>query len=184
MRTALIIGRAGGTWDDVAAAASFLRMPFDLVVAVNDSGHDYPRVDHWVSFHGDKFERWIKVREERGYPPVKRMWTSTCGRLESAYEKRLGQLGVAKVAYAGGGSSGLVAAVVARVHLEASHIVLAGVPMDSEAGHYNAHGPWKEATKHRSAWEAKRDELGPYLRSMSGWTAAVFGRPTREWLDA
>jgi hypothetical protein len=184
MKVALVIGRAAGTWEEVAAATRLVGQhhgPFDEVVAVNDSGFIYPRVDHWVSFHGDKFEEWTRKRRERGYEPAK-LWTSTYGRKESAYEKKLGRFGVQRIHYTGGGSSGLVAVLVALVHLQCSHIICCGVPLDAERGHYNEEGPWKEAIKHRGAWRDQMHNLSPYVRSMSGWTAYVLGMPNEAWL--
>jgi hypothetical protein len=185
VKVSLVIGGSKGTWEEVAEASRIVGScygPFDEVVAVNDAGHDYPRVDHWVSFHGDKFERWKFKREEKGYPPVKNFWTSTYGRLESAYEKQLAQLGVKKVKYAGGGSSGLVAVIVALEYLRSSHVIVAGMPMDPQEGHYHSHGPWKEALRHRVAWEAMSSSLVPRVTSMSGWTQSVLGKPTASWL--
>lgn len=187
MKTALVIGRAKQTWGDVNAANHLVGSvtgPFDTVVAVNDSGHDYPHVEHWVSFHGDKFEIWQQIRRRNGFEPVPNLWTSTYGRKESAYEKKLGALGVRRVAYTGGGSSGLVATIVALVYLHATHIVLAGIPMRVEDGHYNQVGPWNEAVKHQSAWRDQLHLLRPYVRSMSGWTASQLGTPDRDWLMA
>jgi hypothetical protein len=185
MKTVLVIGRAQGTWREVDAANTLVGSiagPFDEVVAINDAGHDFPRVDHWVSFHGDKFERWMQIRKANGFDPVAQLWTSTYGRKESAYERKLGALGVRKVTYTGGGSSGLVATIVALVYLQATHIVLAGIPMVSEAGHYNEKGDWKEAVKHRSAWRDQLHNLKPNVRSMSGWTADELGIPDKQWL--
>lgn len=184
MKSALVIGRAQGTWGEVDAANRLVGSvtgPFDTVVAVNDAGYDYPHVDHWVSFHGDKFERWSQIRRENGFEPAQ-LWTSTYGRKESAYERALGSMGVRRLNYTGGGSSGLVATLVALVPLQATHIVLAGIPMDVEAGHYNEDGPWNEAVKHRKAWRDQFDKLKPYVRSMSGWTAEQLGTPDKEWL--
>jgi len=185
MKVVLVIGRAQGTWEQVDAANRLVGSvtgPFDEVIAINDAGHDYPHVDHWVSFHGDKFERWQQLRRANGFEPVAQLWTSTYGRKESAYERKLRALGVRRLNYTGGGSSGLVATLIALVHLQASHIVLAGIPMDIEAGHYNQPGPWKEAVKHRAAWRDQFDKLKPYVRSMSGWTGVELGVPDREWL--
>jgi len=186
VKVVLVTGRAKATWAEADEAARLLSScygPPDEVVAVNDSGCDQPRVDHWVSFHGDKFDRWIEIRTARGYQRVKNLWTSTYGRLESVYERRLGALGVNRVRYTGGGSSGLVATIISLVHLSATHVVLAGVPLDPEEGHYNSAGPWKEAVKHRSAWESQREHLMPRVRSMGGWTSAVLGKPDLAWLS-
>jgi hypothetical protein len=180
----LVIGRAQGTWEEVAEANRLVGSvcgPFDEVVAVNDAGYDYPRVDHWVSFHGDKFEQWTLKRRANGYEPAK-LWTSTYGRKESTYERLLGRQGVQRINYTGGGSSGLVAVLVALIRLHATHIICAGVPLDIERGHYNQDGPWKEALKHRAAWTAIYKHLVPFVRSMSGWTAQTLGKPDADWL--
>src|SRR3954468_706222 len=141
----LIIGRAQGVWEEVDTANIYVGArgcSFDQVIAVNHAGYDYPHVDHWVSFHADEFEGWQKIRAQNGYPPVPNLWTSTYGRKESKYEKMLGAKGVRRINYTGGGSSGLLATFVAIVPLRGTHIVLAGIPMEIERGHYNSLGPW------------------------------------------
>ncbi len=184
MKVVLVIGRSQGTWEQVDAANALVRSAcgdFDEVVAVNEAGCDYPPVTHWVSFHADQFEKWQLKRRANGFKPAK-LWTSTYGRKESAYEKQLGRLGIIKVDYTGGGSSGLVAVIVAVRHLSATHAILAGMPMDVAAGHYDKPGPWLEADRHRKAWSELLFELQSKVRSMSGWTAEQLGYPDEKWL--
>jgi hypothetical protein len=185
-KTILVIGGSDKTWHEVATAIDLVgsvRGKFDEIVAVNDAGYDYRDVDHWVTFHADRFEEWQRRRRAKGFPPVKTLWTSTYGRKESAYEKRLGRLGIKKIDYTGGGSSGLVATLVSLVYLRGTHVIIAGIPLDPHAGHYHTHGPWNEAVKHRAAWTVQLAGLILNVRSMSGWTAAVLGQPNREWLE-
>jgi hypothetical protein len=185
LRVALVIGRSKDTWKEVDEANKLVASiygPFDDVIAVNDSGHDYPRVDHWVSYHADKFPEWQTKRTSNGYSRVNSLWTCTYGRKGSAYEKTLSSLGVQRVSYTGGGSSGMVAVLVALDHLGCSHTILAGVPMDVDAGHYNQQGPWKEALRHRSSWDQQKHKFGDRVRSMSGYTRQILGAPDKAWL--
>ena len=87
-----------------------------------------------------------------------------------------------------GGSSGLLAVTVAlelgKENQDQLRIVLAGVPMDPAAGNFRAPSvPWAEATVYHPAWEERAEALKKNVRSMSGWTAELLGKPTAAWLQ-
>ena len=73
--------------------------------------------------------------------------------------------------------------------LDYSRIVLAGCPMDNSGNWYKDSLPDDDIKKkkdHRAhlwKWtEIATRPIGRFIRSMSGNTADLFGRPTREWL--
>ena len=75
------------------------------------------------------------------------------------------------------GSSGLFACKIAR-QLGFERIILCGVPMDPSAKHVVRAQPWPAGvTFRRASWERHKEEIKPFVRSMSGWTAEQFGRP-------
>lgn len=179
MSRVLVFGAAAGVGEEIAAAQAI--MSFDLVVAVKRYGCEYPgRIDHWVSFHPEFFEEWIAIRARRGYPPAGAYWASNYkgsglrGERWPFYLQRVN---------CEGGSSGFIGVAVARKE-GATKIVLAGIPMDGERGHFNKPGPWKEAIIHRQAWVDHYPQLQGVVRSMSGWTREVFGAPEEEWREA
>jgi hypothetical protein len=83
------------------------------------------------------------------------------------------------------GSSGLFAVRIALDVLKARRVVLAGMPMDDSPHVYDAgrrSGP--SFVPYRPEWRrAARDEFGGRVRSLSGWTADLLGRPDPEWLE-
>lgn len=175
---ALVIGAAGGVWEEIEAAKQLCQ--FDVIVAVKRIGYDYPHhIDHWVSFHAALFPDWIALRRRKGYPDVPYYWTSTYrGNARYGNEAYGVKLNLIKCE---GGSSGLIGAMVGLRY--AHRVVLAAIPMDPERGHYNKEGSWREAVKHRKSWEDALPELQGRVRSMSGWTKELLGEPTKEWLS-
>lgn len=73
------------------------------------------------------------------------------------------------------GSSALLGALAA-IKLGYSRIILCGCPLTGK----NAAGGSYETF--RAGWEQKKDFLNGRVRSMSGWTAELLGKPTSEWL--
>jgi hypothetical protein len=175
----LIIGRAMGVWDEVRRAQALC--DFDQTIVVNSAGCDYPGpIDHWASFHAHEFAKWSDLRRKRGYPDLRGQYW--CSRSSPRWEDKYTDL-VSKVDCRGG-SSGMIAVLVAlELGKGDTRAMLAGVPLDPEAGHYDQQSEWKEASLHRKTWEQDADALRPYVRSMSGWTQGLLGAPTREWLD-
>lgn len=171
MKTALVAGGAACVWDDIASARRMFTP--DIVVAVNTIGIELEHVDHWATYHPDKFGAWLSRRRAKGYvDPV--LWSHKSVRPGPGvnvlkFEK---------------GSSGLLAVMVAR-RARAERIVVCGIPINTDP-HFD--GPeghtWKEKDLpgYRKGWADCMDDLGPYVRSMSGFTRELLGAPTREWL--
>lgn len=178
---ALVIGRAATVWDEVAQAKSLTT--FDKVVVINVAGCNYPgAIDYWVSYHPDFLAKWIEQRQRAGYPysiATTQLWSGI------HRGRKLGSKGM-KVLVShfdwSGGSSGLLAVMVARQAAQCDKIVLCGIPMENTS-RYDDTRPWREAMSYRQAWLDAKAQLAPYLRSMSGWTKEQFGEPTKEWLD-
>jgi len=180
MTSAIILGRARGIWYDLTLAAREFG-PFDNVIAVNRTGCDYNGpVHHWVSYHAELFPMWLKMRKDRGYTAPGQLWTTSVGRRGmSSLEKELN----IKMVECEGGSSGRVAVAVAR-EIGCDRIVLAGIPLDKSAGHYDEQGEWcDEVEFYRATWVKDLDQLKPYVRSMSGWTSELLGYPDVEWVQ-
>lgn len=165
MPLALILGGAQCVWHDAARALQ-LCTP-DAFIAINDMIPRWPgRIDYAVSLHADQMHRWSKARKDN---PQK--WSV----------KQMVGAGIQKTTNDWGGSSGLFAVKIARE--EGMHAILCGVPMSAVAGHF-VRGPdkWKNCNTFLPAWEERVEELKPFVRSMSGWTAVQFGEPTPDWL--
>lgn len=171
---------------------------FDDVVVVGKIGEVFPdRVDHWVSFHVDLFDRWAAARQQAGLPPASNFWGAYFkGRRLGIVRRKDGREICATQqrplhhAPSIGGSSGFLAVQVALNKLECDRVVLAGIPMEPEGHHYAGcitpqearMGFWEEADKYWKTWVEHAGELRGRVRSMSGRTRAEFGAPTRKWL--
>lgn len=131
-----------------------------------------PNAAHGVTLHPAKLGDWLRQRAERQLPALAEVW---CWKAEVA--------SITRTIADWGGSSGLLAV---RAALAAGHtrIILCGVPMEPDAGHFVRRRRWPHAIGFRRGWIQHRAELAPVLRSSSGWTRELFGAPTAEWLAA
>lgn len=181
MSTALILGGARCVWDDFKAAVEIGE--FDGVVACNDVGAVWPGpLDAWVSLHPRKFGPWAKRRADLGLPLCERL----IGHLESRNDAApvTERLEFRFPGQQAPGSSGLFAAKVALIDLGFDRAVLAGVPMTADEGNIARDRPWQDANIYWRGWREALPQIRDRLRSMSGWTAELLGRPDADWLTA
>ena len=161
-RQILILGGARCVWKDIESLADC--MPDDIA-AVNDIGSHWPgRLVFWASLHPRKLPHWEKQRTVHKY---------VNGYIR--YGNKYGFPLVDKVVPDWGGSSGLFAVKIA-LDLGYEDIILAGIPMEAEAGHFFNKQQWAECNRYRAAW-VKRPWLSKFVRSCSGWTREILGAP-------
>jgi hypothetical protein len=184
MKTALIFGRACGVWEEVAEAQRW--HPYDYTLAVGSAGVDYPGgFAHWVSFHTLLLPYWAECRSKLGRTPAREYWSAKHHQSPALPRRSKNVVFPINYIHCDGGSSGLIAVMVALDALKVDRVVLAGIPMDPERAQYDVISqPWKEALKHRQAWESHLNKLQGRVRSMSGWTQQFLGGapPTIDWL--
>jgi hypothetical protein len=184
--TALIVGGGTHVRADVARALALFKP--DLTIAINDMGALWRhRLDHWVTLHPLKMPRWLMMRRLRGLDMSFQLWTDKHEMKVPPEQKRAKSFLPYDFKfkmfedYRSSGLSGLYAVKVA-LHLNATRIVLAGVPMDQSGHVLGRKGHWISA--HRlPAWRLKADAMRPCVRSMSGWTCELLGVPTLEWIN-
>ena len=163
----IILGGADCVWDDADRALEFQPA---TTIAINDMVARWARpIDHAVSLHPDKLQRWVQERRRRGLPGEFTTWCHKDGWTDRHTRDW-------------GGSSGLLAVKIAR-ELGHTRIILCGIPMDAEAAHFFDAKPWKPATRYRAAWITRKQEISPFVRSMSGWTKGLLGQPDEAWLS-
>lgn len=175
MSVAIVLGGAACLHEDMGAAFSLFKP--DVVVAVKDIGISYERVDHWCSYHPERFPKEIARRRAAGFPDPLYLWTYD----RIAVRPKVG-IEYRTVPHRGG-SSGFMGMAVACI--VADRAVLCGVPMDPTQKHFSRpkkHG-WPEAMYYRRVWSEHYDAYRHKVRSMSGWTREIFGAPTKEWLE-
>lgn len=156
----------------MAAAKALLAGRPHLTIACNYAGRDYPeRIDAWVTLHPELMGKWERERAKAGRNTDYRLFAHTAkhGCDPEIHKERWK------------GSSGLYMAQIA-LWMRCRAVILAGVPMDKDAGHFNYEGPWSDVERYRSGFRAAAAECGPSIRSMSGWTARLFGEPDGDWL--
>lgn len=176
MIRAVVLGGATGVWQELDHARALFEP--DMVLAVNHAGRDYPgRLDHWATYHADLLPGWIAQRQAAGLAPAGHYWTA----IYKGQKPRVPNLPF-QFAEVTGGSSGLLGTMCALI-AGADRVVLCGVPMDPEREHFHKAGAWDEALKYRKAWQDELGEIRDRVRSMSGWTADLLGKPTWEWLQ-
>lgn len=169
---AVVLGGASGVWEELSAVKDMLGREPDIAVACNDAGAVYPgRLHGWASLHAEKIGAWMRLRKADDYRAfsIKGHWDHEA-RVEIVLERWKG-------------SSGLYAAQIALDVFGASQVVLCGVPLWPEKGHFFSPGKaWPEAELYRRGFKAALPVIRGPVRSMSGWTRELLGEPTPEWL--
>lgn len=177
----LILGGGKSVWDDYFAA----RELFDsyYVMCVNDIAGQFKveEVHHAVSLHSPIL------------PAVRALYRQKSMLNDFTTHSDHAAPGVDCVwnMQNSGGTSGLFAVKIAMA-MGSRHIVICGIPMDN-SGHYfdppDAHLN-KTDNFNVSSWLAPWEDVGRSIvarervRSMSGNTAQLLGKPTKEWAMA
>lgn len=178
MTTALVIGRARGVWEEIAVAQALTT--FDHVLAVGPIAVDYPGpIDCWVWFHTEFFPEYAERRAKKGFVPAHSYWSVKYKGRERGKEIN----NVHYLDWDEGGSSGLVAVMIALNKLRDDHVVLAGIPMTVEGGQYDSDKLWNDALPQQLSWTKNLPHLEGKVKSFSGWTNTLLGTPTVNWLN-
>lgn len=169
---ALILGGSPAVFAEAKAAAALIGRRH-MVVAANLAGiHWAGRLDGWATEHPEHLAKW---RDARKGTPAGRYFVPAALALVPWAEQ---------VADRWNGSSGLYAAQVALLEMGATAVILCGIPMDAERGHFTGRTQWESTADYRLGFEAALREFGGRIRSMDGWTADLFGRPHATWATA
>lgn len=171
---ALVIGGSQNVWKDLDRALALTMGRDRILVATNFAGRVFKgEIDAWATLHPESLAGWRAEREVIGLNTDYRAFV---------HEPRRNSSGAEVWQLAWSGSSGLFGAQVAVQAMGASGAILCGVPIDVDSGHFAEPGPWALAEKYRPAFLAAKAADFP-MRSMSGWTQDLLGRPDLEWLD-
>lgn len=140
-------------------------------IVCNDMIACFPHEIHAAcTLHPDKWQYWRTLRERSGYPMPHTLWSHRPYTNFTHHTKDWQ------------GSSGLFMVKAARESGH-THIILVGVPMNTEGGHFARNQVWNAAVGFRKGWARVQGALRPFVRSTSGWTLDHFGAPTAEWLN-
>jgi hypothetical protein len=185
---AVVLGSAIGGFDELRAVPRY-----DAVFAVNDAAADYPGpLEAFVTLHPEHLPRWLAARQAAGYPAPKAVVATRCDLVRDSRGALVDHAAVERAVtefadyrfpgMSGSGSSGLFAVKIALREFE--RVVLCGVPIDSR-GHYFSHSLlFTECDAFRDAWGVALPYLKNRVRSLSGWTGELLGRPNSQWCGA
>ena len=167
----IVLGGARCVWDDYLALQE--RGFGGNLMVVNDIGMYVQKpFQHWVSLHAEFLTMWKKLKADHG-ETVDCLSHSNKLHLPGIINWSMGNIG----AY-----SGLFAAQVG-ICLGYEQIMLCGVPQDNSGRFFDP--PWVKGLTHGSDDTSKKafrsavistPELKRCVRSMSGWTAELFGK--------
>lgn len=178
-KRAVIIAGASRVWEDRKAASDMLRdsaIP-DLIIGVNKVGMELPYLTDWVSLHADQLLNWDRVRRARFYNRRARLWTAD-HIIDNM--KLHGDPDLLSTEYLWDGTSTALAVFVAAA-LRCDRVLLIGAPL-IDGPHYYEGESFTQSSYTRPFWEENADCL-TNVRSMSGWTAELLGKPTPEWWE-
>lgn len=177
-RIGLILGGAKTVWSDLERAQAVIGDTPAIIVATNCAGWQYPgHLDAWCTLHPERFAGWRAQREAARLNTDYQAFTN----VEPPAEDDDAEGEAAAPDYEclhddARGSTGLYAAKIALKRLDCDLAILCGVPMDDTGEHIHWPRPWTHAHLYRPAFEAAQ-AAGLIIRSMSGWTAELFGMP-------
>lgn len=183
MGLALVIASASCVWDDLQSAYDLLdgARP-DVIISVNDFGAQWRGFEDWdasldafCTLHAEKLPMWRERRLSLGLPEPG-VWCT-------APKRPLPDFPVTVIPNWGGSSAFLgVSCAINLFHT--GKVIVCGAPLDYRQPHFDRKRNFTEAGSYRKAWVEKHDELRDNVRSLSGWTAELYGKPDKEWIDA
>lgn len=179
MGLAVVIGGANCVWQDVLALYA-IATP-DIVITVNDATAYYPgHVDAIATLHPRYLDdkHWISSRIERGYNKPERIFSQS---RKNHVTDVIADYNWPEMTFTG--SSGLFGVRVALEYYNCS-VVCCGVPMTKENNHFFDNNKWGDAVLFADQWDKVLHRLAGRVKSMSGYTADLLGKPTKDWCNA
>ena len=178
---ALVVGCAECVWRDVEIAKSLGQ--FDKIYCVKLAAVHWPdKFDVFVTLHPEWIAEYKKKRLALGY----QMEFETVAPLEGEVGRHAKHESDRRVSYRFPGmnasaSSGIYAAKVA-LEDGCDRIVLAGVPMQAEQGHFTRGKEWDQCDAFLRGLKDSVPYLKNNVRSVSGLTKELFGEPSPTWI--
>ena len=177
----IALGGADCVWEDLSNAVKLLeKRPYDIG-GVNEVGMKYDgHLTLWCSLHPDKLALWQQRREDAG------LNTDYCSVAHKGSVGRRFNNGrtdaIVKQAFPG--CSGLYLTQVAALLKSYDKVICCGMP-NAATPHFFDSKPWADYERYRRGWKLALEHplMQERVRSMSGWTSELFGRPNETWLD-
>jgi hypothetical protein len=179
---ALVVGCADTVWDEVEKAKALTK--FDAFYIVKMAGIHWDGEERWswVTLHPEYMDRYKVLRREQGLPDNFELVGPLQNEVGTHWQHHLDR----RVSYRWNGmsssaSSGIYAAKVALDDGH-SHVIMCGVPMTQEGGHFARGNPWTQRDCFMEGWKIALPKLRGKVKSFSGITMKELGTPTPEWL--
>lgn len=183
VRRALVIGCAANVWKEVRKARDLCG--YDAVYCVKMAGIHYNGgYFTWVGLHPEWQAKYSAEREALGKhmlfetvaPPESELGTAGKGaKIDRRVSYRYPEMDSSA-------SSGGYAAKIA-IEDGFERVVLAGVPMIGDDGHFARGKPWLQRDSFTIGFKKSVPHFAGRVRSMSGWTAELLGSPDPAWLN-
>jgi hypothetical protein len=171
VKIAVIVGGAANFAAEVADTMELVGCADPTFFAVNDQIASFPRPCIAVTLHPGKLGLWKAARQNSRHPMPDEYW----GHREAP--------GITRHTPDWLGSCGLFAVKIALVEYRIGKVILCGVPMTANGGHFARRRDWRDVQGFVPYWGQRIAEIAPHVRSWSGWTREQLGVPTREFLD-
>lgn len=195
MKSALVIGCAANVWEDIEAAKRLTT--YDAIYCVKQIGVHYPDAFNvWATLHTEAMDGYEVERHASGLPNGYQIVAPPPNELGSHGAK--GKI-TRRVSYLWPGSTSSASASSgiygAKVALDDGfdRVVLAGIPMSPEHGHFLPEGKMVSGQRRGVVWTGHSafvlgfSEAVPHLigkvKSMSGYTQKVLGAPNSNWIN-
>lgn len=181
MTLALVVGCAECVWDDIIAARNILRC--NAVYCVKMIGVYWPGTFQvWVTLHPEFMDAYEGRRKALGLPDGYEIVAPPPGELgEHGAKGRISR----RVSFRWSGMTASASSGIygAKVALEDGHdrVVLAGIPMDNSK-HFGRSSSWVNVSSFLPGMDMALPHLKANVRSLSGHTAKLLGRPSADWL--
>lgn len=179
-RICLVLGSASCVREDVEAALKIGR--FDGLIVVNEMIARWPGpVTAAATLHPEHLKKWLDRRASARFPSPKHVAISKRWReaLPTGVDIVTDSCAPGQVS---AGSSGLFAVKVALFDLGFDKALCCGVPL-TQTPHVGERIGWAAASIHQGGWVEAKAALDGRVKSMSGWTGELLGKPDREWFD-
>jgi hypothetical protein len=183
MPTALVIGCSANVWEEVREAQSLCE--FDAVYCVKLAGVHWPKPFRtWATLHPEYMDDYEAQRRVLGFPNGYEIVAPLTGEVGPHCKK--GNI-ARRISYRWPGMNASASSGIygAKIALEDGFdkIVLAGVPLVVDGGHFVRGRPWLQRDSFLKGFENSLPHLAGKVKSMSGLTREKLGAPTKEWLS-
>lgn len=172
MKPILVIGRAE-CWKSDLEGMSKIISEFDVMAVGLDCPYE-GEVKYLVTYHPKDIESYIKKRNNKG---LNSNFLVISHSNIISKGKTTDKVDIIEPHKDPSGSSSLLG-VSAAIRLGYKKIVLCGCPLEGRNK-----GDNRSYNHFQKGWEKRKEEIIPYVRSMSGWTKTFLGYPTKEWFE-